>query len=117
MCLALELRAGRMIRPVNQDVAVEAGARGQLRARGGRPGLLGAVDSRDMPPARFAPLLIWAPWSPLWQSWQSQGARALSSGALLEPCGVWQLVQSSATGACSQRTDRASRRGRCSRCR
>ena len=47
MCLSLELRAGRMIRPVNQDVAVQTGARGQLCSRGGRSGLLGALDRRD----------------------------------------------------------------------
>src|SRR4029079_5080936 len=36
-----------MIRTVNQDVAVETGSRRQLRSRGGRAGLLGAVGSRD----------------------------------------------------------------------
>src|SRR5450759_1881441 len=48
MRLALELRASRMIRTMNQHMAVEAGARVHLRARGGGSRLLYAVDGRHV---------------------------------------------------------------------
>ena len=39
----------------------------------------------------------------MWQLWQSQGERAFSKGGVVDPCAVWQLMQLSTTGACSQR--------------
>src|SRR5450759_877106 len=48
MRLALELRASRMIRTMNQHMAVEAGARVHLRARGGGSRLLDAVSGRHV---------------------------------------------------------------------
>ena len=43
-------------------------------------------------------VLLGPEWSEVWHSWHSHGVRALSSEGLFEPCGVWQLVQSSCTG-------------------
>jgi hypothetical protein len=42
-------------------------------------------------------------WLQSWNSWHRKGARDFSKGAILEPCGVWQLAQSSVTGWCSNR--------------
>src|SRR3954468_20300466 len=38
-----------------------------------------------------------------WHCWQSHGARTRSSGETVEPCGVWQFMQSSLAEACDQR--------------
>src|SRR5450759_2839394 len=48
MRLALELRAGRMVRPMDQHMAVQAGATAHLNARGGRSRLLGTIDGRHV---------------------------------------------------------------------
>ena len=39
----------------------------------------------------------------MWHCWQSHGLRVFSRLACTEPCGRWQSVQSSRTGACSHR--------------
>ncbi len=61
----------------------------------------------ELPPApgaRPRPLnaaLVWM--EPPWQLWHNQGGRTFSSGAMLEPCATWQLLQSSEAGGCSHR--------------
>ena len=84
-------------------MAVEAGARGELRARRRGTGLLGAVDGRDVAAREIGCAVDLAAWSPLWHSWQSYGSELSSRAGWTDPCGAWQLVQSSTTGVCSQR--------------
>src|SRR5688500_17044257 len=40
----------------------------------------------------------------MWQRWQSIGMRTVSMRSFDDPCGSWQVVQLSRTGACSQST-------------
>ena len=39
-----------------------------------------------------------------WQRWHSMGIRVTSMRSFDEPCGSWQVVQLSRTGACSNNT-------------
>ena len=38
-----------------------------------------------------------------WQRWQRNGSLLTSIRSLFDPCGSWQVVQLSVTGACSHR--------------
>jgi hypothetical protein len=40
----------------------------------------------------------------MWHRWQSIGIRTTSMRSFDDPCGSWQVVQFSRTGACSNRT-------------
>src|SRR6185369_8561101 len=57
------------------------------------------------PPGKLAPLytLPGCGVVPPWHCWHSHGARTFSSGATVEPCGVWQFMQSSLAEACDHR--------------
>src|SRR3954471_11057295 len=52
-------------------------------------------------PVTPVPTGLWLVCGPSWHSSHKNGGRDFSNGVMLEPCGVWQLVQSSVTGWCS----------------
>src|SRR5579864_3678818 len=89
---ALELRPGRMIRSVHEDVTIETRARARLDARRRGPGLLQAVDRGDVAGREVrAAVDLCAVVAAVTLLAQPRRAR-LEERALLDPCGVWQFV-------------------------
>lgn len=64
---------------------------------------LGTAVSPPCMPAAFLATGLLLRCGPSWHSEHKNGERDLSKGVMLEPCAVWQWLQSSVTGWCSHK--------------